>query len=144
MKGQAVLLGIVTVVVACAVVAGFLVMGSPQDARKVELDKRRVEDLKMLASIMSPGYDRTPIDSLFLESLGDRAPSKMRDPLTREPYGYHVVDSTHYEVCATFDTEVKPEDLDSWEKGWSHPKGKHCFRFRVGEPSLPLPEPGRR
>ena len=140
MKGQGLLLAIVSVVVAAAVILGFLVMGSPKDARKVELDKRRVEDLKMLSSVMKPAYHQPLKDTLDVDSYTGPAVSSMRDPVTREPYAYHVVDSTHYELCATFDTEVKPEDLPSWEQGWSHPKGRHCFRFSARDMSMLQPE----
>jgi len=128
-KGQGLLLAAVSLVVLAAVVTGFLVMGSPQEARKEELDRRRVEDLRMLANLVTPEPGRPLRDSLDLNGYHPDLKAQVTDPLTKQPYEYHVVDSTHFELCATFDTEVRPEDLQPYEREWAHAKGRHCFRF---------------
>ena len=137
MKGQALLLAIVSAVVVAAVVTGFLVMGSPKDARRTELDKRRVEDLRMLANLMTPEPARPLRGSLDVNGYSLDMKSQLTDPVTGQPYEYRVIDSTHFEICATFDTEVRPEDLQMWEREWAHPKGRHCFRFDARSPGGP-------
>ena len=137
MKGQGLLLAVISAVVFVAVVSGFLVMGSPKEARKVELDRRRVEDLRMLANLMTPETGRPLRDSLDVNGYSPDLKAQLTDPVTREPYEYHVVDSTHFELCATFDTEVRPEDLQPYERDWAHPQGRHCLRFDSRYPGGP-------
>ena len=129
MKGQGLLLGVITAVVIAAIVTGFLVMGSPKDARREELDKRRIEDLRMLASLMTPESGRPLRDSLDVNGYNPGMKAQLVDPVTGEPYQYHVIDSTHFELCATFDTEVRPQDLQPYEREWAHAKGRQCFKF---------------
>ena len=129
MKGQGLLLAIVSAVVLGAVVTGFLLMGSPKDARKAELDKRRVEDLRMLASLMTPENGRPLRDSLALNAYSPDLKAQVTDPVTGEPYEYHVIDKDHFELCATFDTELRAQDMQMWEREWAHAKGRNCFRF---------------
>jgi hypothetical protein len=137
MKGQGLLLAIVSAVVIGAVVTGFLVMGSPQDARKAELDKRRVEDLRMLANLMTPETGRPLRDSLELNSYNPDLKAQVTDPVTGEPYGYRVIDRDHFELCATFDTELRAQDMQMWEREWAHVKGRNCFRFDARSPGGP-------
>jgi hypothetical protein len=136
-KGQGLLLAVVSVVVACVVVGGFLVMGSPKEARKEELDRRRVEDLRMLANLMTPEPGRPLRDSLDLNGYSPDLKAQVTDPVTKQPYEYHVVDSTHFELCATFDTEVRAGDLQPYEREWAHAQGRQCFRFDARSPGGP-------
>ena len=137
MKGQGLLLAVISAVVAATVVGGFLVMGSPKEARKEELDKRRVEDLRMLANLMTPEPGRPLRDSLDVNGYSPDMKRQLTDPATGAPYEYHLADSTHFELCATFDTEVRPEDLQPYERDWAHAKGRHCFRFDARYPGGP-------
>jgi len=136
-KGQGLLLAVVSAVVVAAVVTGFLVMGSPKDARKAELDKRRIEDLRMLANFMTPETGRPLRDSLELNAYSPDLKAQVTDPVTQVPYGYRVIDRDHFELCATFDTEVRAQDMQMWEREWAHPKGRHCFRFDARYPGGP-------
>jgi hypothetical protein len=136
-RGQGLLLALISAIVAATVVGGFLVMGSPREARKEELDKRRVEDLRMLANLMTPEPGRPLRDSLDVNGYSPDMKRQLTDPATSEPYGYRLVDSTHFELCATFDTEVRPEDLQPYERDWAHAQGRHCFRFDARYPGGP-------
>ena len=137
MRGQGVLLAVISAVVAAVVVTGFLVMGSPKEARKEELDRRRVEDLRTLANLVTPETGRPLRDSLDVNRYTPLAKTALVDPATAEPYGYRVIDSTHFELCATFDTEVRAEDMQPYEREWAHPAGRHCFRFDTRYPGGP-------
>ena len=137
MRGQGVLLAVISAVVAAVVVTGFLVMGSPKEARKEELDKRRVEDLRMLANLMTPEPGRPLRDSLDVHGYSPDMKAQLTDPVTNQPYAYRMIDSTHFELCATFDTEVRPEDLQPYEREWAHAQGRHCFRFDARYPGGP-------
>ena len=136
LSGQGLLLAAVTAVVIAAVVVGFLALGTPGEARKSELDRKRIEDLRNLSGMVTPADDKPLAPSLEL-AIGQRGDQWQKDPATGKPYGYRVVDADHFDLCATFDTEVKEGDLGSWEKGWAHPAGPCCFRFDRRYPSLP-------
>ena len=137
MKGQGLLLGAITLVVIGVVITGFLVMGSPKEARKEELDRRRIEDLRTLANLMTPEPGRPLRDTLDVNGDHPDLKAQLTDPATREPYGYRAIDSTRFELCATFDTEVKAEDMQPYEREWAHPQGRHCFRFDARYPGGP-------
>jgi len=93
-------IGIVTV----AVVAGFFIVGSPQEERLRRFDERRVSDLRYLQSEILNYWinkSRLPADlSLLRDDIrGVRAPI---DPETGDSYGYAVKAPETFELCATF------------------------------------------
>lgn len=144
--GQGLLLAVVSLVVAAAIAIGFLVLGSPQDARKHQLDRKRIEDLRSLSSALMERRRGFATDSLppTLEAIpppGAQPYGKGagRDPVTGTPYGYRVLGKGRFELCATFDTKVGEDDLETWERGWAHPAGPHCFQFDATS-GLPQPE----
>ena len=138
MKGQGLLLAIVTAVVIAAVVLGFLVLGTPGKARRETLDRQRVDDLQVVVNHVRAMWNvdsKKPLPATLEAAMaGERPKSRMRDPVTKELYGYRVLGATKFEVCATFDTEVKEEDLESWNLSWAHPAGRHCFTIDLAGP----------
>ena len=139
MKGQALLLAIVTAVVVAAVVMGFLALGTPGEARKDELDRKRIQDLRNLSNgIHFLWNDHRELPPKSLEAWMNGRPLKgdMLDPVTHRPYGYTNLGDGKFELCATFDTEVKEADLD-YDREWAHPAGPHCFQLDVKHPRGP-------
>ncbi len=132
-----------TAAVLIAIVAGFLLLGSPGQQRLLSLDSERVNDLSQIASnlafaVENPGKV-TPAPQLP-ESLPDSVTSRddLRDPLTNEPYEYRRLSDSAYELCATFATDSTQPDKTSqfsntqWPHPagqWPHPAGRHCFEF---------------
>ncbi len=116
---------------------GLWVAGSPQHARRTEIDARRVQMLDAVSNAVDSYYDRSrtlpaALDSLISVSRWNRA--DLRDPVTSEPFGYSVLDSTHYQLCATFDTADTTGDMAIGLRGsafWAHGAGRHCFRLQV-------------
>ena len=144
--GQGLLLAAVSAVVAAAIVIGFLVLGSPQDARKHQLDRKRIEDLRSLSSALIERRRGFAADSLpptldAFPPAGAQPYGKgaSRDPVTGTPYGYRVLGQGRFELCATFDTVVREGDLEQWERGWAHPAGPYCFQFDAAT-GMPQPE----
>jgi hypothetical protein len=134
-KGQGFLLAVVSAVVVAAVVTGFLVLGTPGDARKETFDQKRIEDLSNLRNMIR-GYDvRAERDTLpeTLDLVQQTAFWKTygRDPETGEPYGYRKLAPDRFELCATFSTVVTESDLDEYQQGWAHPAGRACFQFAL-------------
>ena len=60
------------------------------------------------------------------------------DPVTREPYGYRMLDSMSYELCATFDApSEKPDPAETRalrSRFHEHGSGRVCFPVRVSAP----------
>lgn len=135
--GRGILLVVVSIVVAAAIATGFLLLGTPQEARKLELDRRRLEDVMAIANDVRGIYNaadggQTPPDSL----PGTREPWApnvgRRDPVTNEPYAYRKLASDRFELCASFDMAAE-DDPRNWEGGWGHPAGRVCFEFGAGQ-----------
>ncbi len=132
--GRALLIVIGAVVVA-AMVAGLLVLGSPVDERARRIDERRLRELQELRSAVDLHFRRDAALPDSLEELARRSPLpvRMTEPDGGRLYGYEVIDSTSYRLCATF-TFPTPDHEDSryyHEKEWAHGAGRQCFRFRV-------------
>jgi hypothetical protein len=133
--------------IAIAAVAGVIVVvgiglflsGSPSEARVRRLDERRLEDLRQTSYAIDGYFSRhgrlpAALDTLVREAGGSAG---VRDPVTQQPYAYRSIDSTRYELCATFD---RPSDDDDetgrprrWPADWSwaHPAGRHCFALET-------------
>jgi hypothetical protein len=127
-KGQGLLLAVVTAVVVVAIVTGFLVLGTPGEARKGELDRRRVENLRDISNGIFYTWNKgRELPPASLEAFLDGRPLKqsMKDPVTKQPYGYRDLGGGKFELCATFDTAVAEEDTD-YEFDWPHPAAPHC------------------
>src|SRR5262245_23861806 len=74
---------------------GMWIAGSPAGARKQALDQRRVLELSALSSYVDAefeGYGRFPRTLDQLASGRPRAGVALRDPVTRVPYEYQVLD----------------------------------------------------
>ena len=120
------------VVVAAAVVAGLVVVGSPGEARLEKLDTARRDDLRTIEHAVAEVWDRTATLPPSLDSL--RAANRLRpedltDPETNEPYAYRVLSDSTYELCATF--ARASDDRERWLHDRSaidaHGAGRHCF-----------------
>jgi hypothetical protein len=119
------------------VIAGFIAIGPPSAARAIALDRRRVEDLMLIA-------DRIKDQKGPLPLLLTRRATDPHDPVSGAPYLYGREDATHYQLCATFATAAGTNDSTYYE--WNHPAGTACFRIAQGSavpigPAFRLPAP---
>jgi hypothetical protein len=122
---------------------GLWMIGTPRQARRMEIDAQRVRSLEQLSLTIDTYYmvERTlppVLDSLMTSKWATSVDA--RDPVTGQPYGYMVMDSIHYQLCATFDTADSTGDWPSHTRGsrfWAHDAGRHCFRLRVTSQVLP-------
>ncbi len=129
-----------SIVVAFAVIWGFVLVGSPANRRLERFDKRRLQDLQTIAReiqqiVMDPnekGKLKEPLPKTLKEAADKASDQKLsrRDPETGEPYLYTVKSETTYELCATFSL---PREADA-EVFWNHPQGEHCFTIDVLAP----------
>ena len=130
------------------------IIGSLQHINSPALERRQKSDAIRQAALESidnavmryhRAYRKLP------NSLGELADAQHwrfpRDPTTRNPYEYELVDETAYRLCATFSQERILDDLVMEYGPYmrvstfdEHPAGPHCFDQEV-EPLPPVAEP---
>ena len=117
---------------------GLVLGGSPARERQRQLDRRRIDDLRSISIAVETFYGERralPGSLSQLVELPSTGVRSVQDPLTREAYVYRTLDSTGYELCATFDTADSlgaPEyDLPQASRFWRHGAGRTCFRFQI-------------
>ena len=141
---------IVIAIVAGSVIAGFFIVGSPQQERMRRFDSERLNHLQMIQGEIINYWlskSRLPLglDELTDSIRGFRAPN---DPETNDAYIYIRKDDLLFELCATFvlpsdgyngtsfAVPTKPEparapypqDLYST---WEHGVGYTCFERKI-------------
>ena len=125
-RSRRLFVGAVVVVVIGMIAVGLFLIGPPSEMRARELDRRRLETLRGASYAVDAyhvryGHLPSTLDVLAQEAGGT---ASFRDPVTRQPYTYQVLDSTRYELCATFD---RPSDGPDFDVDWRHAAGRHCF-----------------
>jgi hypothetical protein len=130
-----------SLVVAFAIVWGFVLAGSPATRRLERLDEERLRDLQTIASeiqsmVVYPDRAKAELKEPLPKTL-DEAVSRARgarlsprDPETGEPYRYTVKSEKTYELCARFTTRRESD----YRVFWNHPAGDHCFTINVLDP----------
>lgn len=130
-------------IVLIAVIWGIVLAGSPMSERERKFDDRRVEDLQAIEREVSnivygvKAVSNTPsattpvkpvpatLDDVVAQAVYQKP--NIVDPETHAPYIYSVQDSTHYQLCATFNVERTL----TYDIFWNHPAGNHCFAIDV-------------
>jgi hypothetical protein len=124
------------VAVVVVVAAGLIVAGSPRHARRVAMDRQRSEELERLSGWVSTYWTehRALPESVGVFRDKNYAPV-LNDPVTGEPYVYRTIDSTSYELCATFDLASGPDPREARREPRSkfatHAAGRVCFTTDV-------------
>jgi hypothetical protein len=147
MNGDRVALAAAAVAVAAGLIGGFAMMGSPGRARAVQLDNRRIADVKAISERIDGTYGRQGRAS---RPLPERLPANLflrrgdgtdatADPVTGRPYAYARLGGDRYRLCVTFATAVGPSDTDL--QAWPHPGGPVCYRLRVPQQLAPWEAP---
>lgn len=145
----------VSAFVLISIIAGFFIMGSPQEMRKLRFDQQRVNDLSSIQSYVTNYYvtkQRLPEN---LAELNDPLTytSVPVDPETGAAYTYRKNDALGFSVCATFALpsidDASSMARDPYGESWQHASGETCFdrtvdpeRFPpVGKPIAPTSVP---
>lgn len=124
----------VAVVVVLAI--GLGLAGAPSRVRREQLDQRRLEQIQEISGVVQNyhrQFDALPAKLTDVAQTGALPPrTTLRDPQTQELYGYRVVDSLTYELCATF---TAPDSVGPWgaqpNEFWRHGVGITCYTFHV-------------
>ena len=127
---------------AACLIAAFLLIDSPWQARQLRIDRERISDLQNITWAINDYYSQNEV----LPTLDDLvADSRLReedllDPVTQERYEFTVTDTMNYELCANFNRENQKNDSDYYynldyyyynDASWDHQAGRQCFAVEV-------------
>ncbi len=112
-------------VVLVAVLLGLQVAGSPARARALRLDAARLQAVQTIGLFIDQHYTATGRVPTQLEELNGPARPALRlvDVETGQPYEYHTLTDSTYEVCARF---ALPSEA-AGAAPWAHGAGRSCF-----------------
>jgi hypothetical protein len=110
-----VLTAVTLTAVIAAVVAGLLVIG-----------------IMVATDLYWTRHSRLPAS---LDDLGAEPGLRIStaDPKNSETYGYQLLDSIHYEVCASFERESGEISRNPARDLWTHGTGLQCFQLEAKE-----------
>lgn len=128
----------VGLLVVITIIAGFFIIGTPQELRRVKMDNTRVQDLQNLQWQIVNYWQQKESLPTDLEQLRDPISEATIpvDPSTGESYTYKRNSPLEFALCATFETEVKigenpsvarPIDMYGVSENWDHAAGEVCF-----------------
>ncbi len=129
-----------------SIIAGFMVMGSPMNQRKLQFDQDRINDLQSIQSQVTYYWQQKGMVPKTLAELQDPLSgySVPTDPETGAAYTYQFTGALSFKVCAVFDLATQPGEIsrpmyDPSGKSsldyWKHKKGETCFD-RTIDPQL--------
>lgn len=118
---------------------GLGVAGTPSAQRRLEADKRRIEDLRGIAfaaHAWQARHKREQKPPQLPNSLSDLVgngvtTNQIVDPETKVRYRYKVNSDTRYQLCANFNSEAESELGGNYF--WEHGKGQTCFTLDASE-----------
>lgn len=119
-----------------AIIAGFFIMGTPQEQRNKRFDEQRVQNLQVLQSEIINYWQVKGILPRDLQALANNVTGFTApvDPASKEPYEYEIKDELNFSLCANFasasgDTKVTTPRFDyyGYEANWDHGAGRVCF-----------------
>jgi hypothetical protein len=118
-----------TLVVIAAFSVGLGVAGTPSIQRRIEADRKRVDDLRTLSFAIKAWHDRYANDRIPATLAELKGGSRTTDPETAAPYEYHPQTGTSYELCANFNAASSDESarIGYSSNFWEHGKGRSCF-----------------
>ncbi|HEY4488009.1 MAG TPA: DUF5671 domain-containing protein, partial [Candidatus Paceibacterota bacterium] len=138
--------------VLATIIAGFFIIGTPQELRKMKQDDRRVQDLQNLQWQIVNYWQQKETLPTSLEQLLDPISGATIpvDPVTGESYTYERTGNQAFKLCATFAAEgkatnpsiAKPIDM-SMDENWQHGVGEKCFDRTIDPERYPPYPKGR-
>ena len=142
--------------VLAAIIAGFFIVGTPQDARAMRLDNQRVSDLQNIQWQVVSYWQQKEQLPQSLEELYDPISGSIiqNDPQTGAVYEYRASGVLAFELCATFAREgqgmnyyapriaipvATPEGIKGVpeQDSWQHAAGRQCFERTIDPDRYP-------
>lgn len=116
-----------------------LYMAPPWEMVKVRKDVERIHAMTRVTTLLNDYYAKHDALPQHLKELEKfvRA-EELNDPVEKKPFDYRVVDSNHYELCATFLTDKAQAArvgryYGNLEK-FDYKKGNSCYQGQVFKP----------
>ena len=137
-------------VVTISLIAGFFIVGSPQEERLRRFDERRANDLQQLQSgVINHFLAKDALPKNFAELAASTAIPA--DPENGMPYEYSVKNKNTFALCATFALPSipyqggapmigKPFPAGASETNWDHEVGRMCFEKQIDKDFYPPPQ----
>jgi hypothetical protein len=135
---RAALVGAKAAILAFAVViAGFFVIGTPQEMRLMRFDEQKVSDLQGVQWQVVNYWQQKQVLPKSLDELADPISGYILpvDPQTNMPYRYETTGKNSFSLCATFNQES--QDLAG--KG-AYPSGGHGYDMDLSYPGTSMNE----
>jgi hypothetical protein len=135
-----------------SIIAGFFIVGTPQQARLYQTDQRKVDDLSNIQWQIVNYWQQKEMLPATLADLEDPISNYLIpvDPQSGEPYVYRKTGTLSFELCAIFNREstsfgeggMKPtravgmygEELGG---NWAHGAGEVCFERTIDPERYP-------
>lgn len=142
---------IIIALVTMAVIAGFFVIGSPQEERMRRFDEKRAQDLQQIQyQIVNYWSSKSQLPQTLSQLKNDISGfSVPKDPQTGEDYKYEIKNSLIFALCADFSLpslEIetgKPVPVYDFygytSQNWQHKEGLVCFERKI-DPQLYPPK----
>ncbi len=141
----------VGLMVVISIVAGFFIVGTPQEIRKLKQDAIRTQDLQSIQWEVVNYWQQKEEMPAVLADLQDEISYYVIpvDPKTKASYKYEVTGALSFKLCATFEMEGGTEDprttmpidpsmgkmaLDNWKHG----VGEVCFDRTIDPERYPV------
>ncbi len=127
------ILAVATTMVVVSIIAGVLVVGSPNEGRREQLDAERIADLTGIVTAIDSFWIRNERLPASLAELADdpRVHVNTVDPDLGESYHYELLPEDTYRLCAEFDRESPAPAGRTAVDFWSHGVGRRCFDVAV-------------
>ena len=136
-QARAVNWGVGALVIA-AIIAGFFIVGTPQDARLYRVDQQKVNDLQTIQWQLVTFWQQKQVLPASLEELNDPLSgfAVPTDVQTGKAYGYTRTSQTSFKLCADFNSKSSGIPVSYIEAGdpyragevnWQHDAGEQCF-----------------
>lgn len=137
-----------------AIIAGFFIVGSPQQLRAQKQDAIRLQDLQNIQWQIVNYWQQKEKLPASLDDLYDPISNSIIpvDPRTRQPYEYRMTGGMSFELCATFVREgdstmqrrvLYSEPMPASALGkplsdnWQHGAGRVCFTRAIDPERYP-------
>jgi hypothetical protein len=147
----------VGVLVVATIVAGFFIVGTPQQAHRMRLDEQRVSDLMSIQSQVTYFYQQKRVVPSSLSQLQDPLLGFVVpvDPSTGVAYEYAKTSDLAFQLCATFAEEGSYNDYGmsraavayptkpygNTQDTWEHSAGHVCFERMIDPDFYPAAKP---
>lgn len=124
---------LVLVFVIGSIAGAFFFMDSPKTTKLKRLDMTRSSDLSSLNGYINSKY----VEDKKLPDINDSQITSFKDPETKKPYEYKIVNEKEYQLCANFAFAVNDTEKYPGSEDWfNHLAGYQCFTKKTLDPDI--------